>query len=93
MRRSELDQLDTTQIIDFKKEGIDWRCKTRMRSNSNEFLDSPLKSAANRGRPVFAKEIASEIESDSDTMLSDESEKMSLEGHHTIIVSTVGANF
>jgi hypothetical protein len=26
-------------------------------------------------------------------LLSDESEKMSLEGHHTIIVSTVGAHF
>ena len=31
-----------TEIIDFKKEKIDWRFKTRMRSNSNEFLDSPL---------------------------------------------------
>jgi hypothetical protein len=26
-------------------------------------------------------------------MLSDESEKMSIEGHHTIIVSTVGSQF
>ena len=31
-----------TEIIDFKKEKIDWRFKIRMRSNSNEFLDSPL---------------------------------------------------
>ena len=31
-----------TEIIDFKKEKIDWRFKTRMRSNSNEFLESPL---------------------------------------------------
>jgi hypothetical protein len=30
-----------TEIIDFKKEKIDWRFKTRMRSNSNEFLGSP----------------------------------------------------
>jgi hypothetical protein len=87
-------------VIDFKKEGIDWRCKTRMRSNSNEFLDAPLKSASNRSgssrRPIFAKQLAaeiSEIESDSDTILSDDSEKMSLEGHHTILVSAVGASF
>ena len=31
-----------TEIIDFKKEKIDWRFKTRMRSNSNEFLESPM---------------------------------------------------
>jgi len=31
-----------TEIIDFKKEKIDWRFKTRMRSNSNEFLESPF---------------------------------------------------
>ena len=34
--------LHETEIIDFKKEKIDWRFKTRMRSNSNEFLESPL---------------------------------------------------
>lgn len=33
-------------IIDFKKEQIDWRSKTRMRSNSNEFMESPLKSVS-----------------------------------------------
>ena len=34
--------IQETEIIDFKKAGIDWRFKTRMRSNSNEFLESPL---------------------------------------------------
>lgn len=34
--------LHETEIIDFKKNKIDWRFKTRMRSNSNEFLESPL---------------------------------------------------
>jgi hypothetical protein len=69
-------------VIDFKKEGIDWRCKTRMRSNSNEFLDTPTQLLKN-----------SKIDpSDSDdTILSDDSDLMVMEGHHTILVSSVGS--
>jgi len=48
--RKQITEEGTTEkfnpIIDFKKEKIDWRCKTRMRSNSNEFMESPLKSVS-----------------------------------------------
>lgn len=83
-------------MIDFKKQGIDWRCKTRMRSNSNEFLNSLSKSSNSRKSQNIAQmrlALGSDIESDSDTILSDDSEKMTIEGHHTILVSAIGNSF
>jgi hypothetical protein len=66
----------TNEIIDFKREKIDWRCKTRMRSNSNEFLD-----------------CNNEPDISSDTVISEDSDVMNLEGHHTMLVSAIGRRF
>lgn len=54
-----------------------------MRSNSNEFLDSPMQLLGSRQKDL----------SDTDTILSDDSDYMVLEGHHTILVSSVGSQF
>ena len=61
--------LTETEIIDFKREGIDWQFKTRMRSNSNEFLESPLAFAQSKMRQKPGSTIA---DSESVSLISSE---------------------
>ena len=85
--------LTETEIIDFKREGIDWQFKTRMRSNSNEFLESPLAFAQKRMRQKPGSTIA---DSESVSLISSEHEDDTLaknEGQLTVLGNAIGNSF
>ena len=85
--------LSETEIIDFKREGIDWQFKTRMRSNSNEFLESPLAFAQSRMRQKPGSTIA---DSESVSLISSEHEDDPLtknEGQLTVLGNAIGNSF
>ena len=85
--------LQETEIIDFKKENIDWQFKTRMRSNSNEFLESPLAFAQKRERQ---KAGVTMTDSESVSLLSSEQEDELLakeDGQVTVLGNAISNSF
>ena len=88
--------LQETEIIDFKKENIDWRFKTRMRSNSNEFLESPVQFAQKRERQKAERESRYDNNSESVSILSSDYEEELLdkqEGQVTILCNAISNSF
>jgi len=92
----------TESVIDFKKEKIDWRFKTRMRSNSNEFLDNPKYSSEGSGGAAGAKygrrdsgrgSKFRDFDSDNYSCVSSDVGMNSSEIQRSVLLSSIGSNF